>query len=173
MILHQSEFNADSMGEVAIEIREIIRNLVEDERALMFSIREIADNAIYHSGTGGGYCLIERSDDHLHVVIRDQGLGIHHHMQEAYGAIDERTAVQWAFQGVSGTADADRGIGLPAVLERTKTGIALLMETGGVAFVGVHGRGHLIGKSTQVMEGVMVTLTLSPQMLRTGAPGRL
>ena len=120
MILYQSEFNAGSMGKVAIEIRDVIRNLVEDERELMFSIRELADNAIYHSGRGGGYCLIERSDDHLHVVIRDQGLGIHNHMQEAYGAIDERTAVRWAFQGVSGTADADRGIGLPAVLDRTK-----------------------------------------------------
>ena len=170
MILYQSEFNAASVGKVATEIRDLIGDLVEDERALMFSIRELADNAVYHSGTGGGYCLIERSDDHLQVVIRDHGLGIHHHMQEIYGGIDERTAVQYAFGGVSGAVDADRDIGLPAVLERTKTGIGLLMETGGVAIVGVHGRGRVVGKSTQVVEGVIATLTLAPQMLRTGQP---
>ena len=44
------------------------------------------------------------------------------------------------------------------VLDYTTRGPTLLLETGGVAFVGVDGRGRVIGKSTQQVEGVLATL---------------
>ena len=69
--------------------------------ALIFCLKELADNAIRHSGAGGGLCLLEYSDDRLHVVIRDRGVGIHHRMREAYGVLGESTAVRWAFGGVA------------------------------------------------------------------------
>ena len=59
-----------------------------------------------------------------------------------------------------------RGIGLPLVLQRTETGIGLLLETGTVAFVGTQGEGYLIGKSTQGVEGVVATLNIPRWMLR-------
>ena len=166
MILYRREFDADSLGEVAMEIGGILRELVGDGRGPMFCIRELADNAIRHSGTGEGICLIERYEEHLHVVIRDGGLGIHHRMGEAYGVMSESTAVRWAFGGISGTTEDTREFGLPAVLGNTQAGMDLLLETGGVAYVGTQGHGHLIGKSTQEVQGVMATLTLPPQMLR-------
>ena len=58
------------------------------------------------------------------------------------------------------TADLDRGLGLKMVLDYTRRGRSLLLETGGVAFVGVEGRGRVIGKSTQKVEGVLATLPL-------------
>lgn len=168
MILYQSGFDAATVGTVAVEIRAVVQDLVEDEWAhtVLYMIRELVDNAVFHSGTNSGRCLMELSETHLHVVIRDRGWGIHHSLQQAYGTMDESTAVRWAFQGVSGTADDQRGIGLPSVLQRTETGIGLLLETGTAAFVGARGEGHLIGKSTQGVEGVAATLNIPRWMLR-------
>jgi len=168
MIRYQSGFDATTVGAVAVQIRQVIGDLVEGEWAhgVLYMIRELVDNAVFHSGTNGGDCLMELSETHLHVVIRDRGWGIHHSLQQVYGAIDESTAVRWAFQGVSGTADDQRGIGLPSVLQRTETGIGLLLETGTVAFVGTQGEGYLIRKSTQGVEGVVATLNISRWMLR-------
>lgn len=161
MILHQSKFDAASVGGMTMEIRDLIGGLVEDGRRLMIMVRELADNAIYHSGTGQGSCLVERSGGNLQVVVRDRGVGIHGSLRDLYADIDERTAVRWVFAGgVSATADPDRGLGLRMVLDYTRRGATLLVETGGVALVGVEGRGRLIGKSTQTVEGVIATLTL-------------
>ncbi len=169
MTLYQSGFDATTVGTVATQIRTVVGDLVEDEWAhtVLYMIRELVDNAVFHSGKDEGDCLMELSETHLHVLIRDWGLGIHHSLQQAYGAMDESTAVRWAFEGVSGTADDQRGIGLPSVLQRTETGIGLLLETGTAAFVGVGGEGHLIGKSTQWVEGVAATLNIPRWMLQS------
>lgn len=122
-------------------------------------VRELADNAVYHSGDGGGWCVVERSGDHVEVVIRDLGRGIHGSLFHLYPDIDEREAVRWVFRGgVSATADPDRGLGLKMVLDYTRQGRTLLLETGGVALVGVGGRARLVGKSTQRVDGVVATL---------------
>ncbi len=44
------------------------------------------------------------------------------------------------------------------VLSYTDTGANLLLETGGVAYVGIRGKGQLVGKSTQYVEGVTAML---------------
>ena len=88
-------------------------------------------------------------------------MGIHASLAERFGDINERDAVRRVFRGgVSATADPDRRIGLKMVLDHTRAGPSVLVETGGVAFVGVEGRGRLIGRSSQVVEGVTATLTL-------------
>lgn len=161
MILYESRFDAASVGGMTIRIRQLVRGLVEDSRRLVNMVRELADNAIFHSGEGGGYCLVERADSQLRVVVRDRGMGIHARLAELFADISERDAVRRVFRGgVSATADPDRGIDLKMVLDHTRQGPSVLVETGGVAFVGVGGRGRLIGKSSQTVEGVTATLTL-------------
>lgn len=60
--------------------------------------------------------------------------------------------------GVSVTGDPIRGLGLKMVLDYTQTGSTILLETGGVALVGINGQGRVIGKSTQQIKGVTATL---------------
>ena len=94
-------------------------------------------------------------------MIRDRGIGIRASLHDFYSDLNEREALRWVFGGgVSATADPDRGLGLRMVLEYTLRGPALLLETDGVAFVGIEGRGRVIGKSTQKVEGVLATLRL-------------
>ena len=157
--LYESEFDGDSIRGVMIAVGRLVDDMVDDGRRLMVMVRELADNAVFHSGEGGGWCAVERSGDHLAVVIRDRGIGIPESLHDLYSDLTEREALRWVFGGgVSATADPDRGLGLRMVLEYTGRGPALLLETGGVAFVGVGGRGRVIGKSTQKVEGVSATL---------------
>ena len=155
--LYESEFDADSIRGVMIAVGRLVDDMVDDGRRLMVMVRELADNAVFHSGEGGGWCAVERSGDHLAIVIRDRGIGIRESLHDFCSDLNER----WVFGGgVSATADPDRGLGLRMVLEYTLRGPPLLLETGGVAFVGIEGRGRVIGKSTQKVEGVLATLRL-------------
>ena len=170
-ILYESEFDAASIGEVMIEVGRLVTGRVDDGRRLMAMVRELADNAVYHSGEDGGWCAIEQSERHLTIVVRDRGIGIHRSLSDFYSDIGEREALRWVFGGgVSATADPDRGLGLRMVLDCTRQGPTLLFETGGVAFVGVDGRGRLIGKSTQRVDGVLATLRVPS--VRGPAAGR-
>ena len=158
-LLYEAEFDADSIRSVMVEVRQLVDDMVRDGPRLMTMVRELADNAVYHSGRGGGWCAVERSGQHLTVVIRDRGMGIRKSLRDFYSDLSEREALGWVFGGgVSATADPDRGLGLRMVLDYTTRGPTLLLETGGVAFVGVDGRGRVIGKSTQQVEGVLATL---------------
>ena len=158
-IIYESWFDTDSVGGVMIEVGRLVEDLVEDSHRLMIMVRELADNAVFHSGEGGGWCAVERSVHHLTIMIRDRGVGVRGSLRDLYPGIDERTAMQWVFGGgVSGLADPDRGLGLKMVLDYTGQGPTLLFESGGVAFVGVEGRGRVIGKSTQLVEGVIAGL---------------
>ena len=158
-VLYQSGFDSASVVPVMMAVGGLVETLVDDRRRLMVMVRELADNAVYHSGEGGGWCAVQRSGDHLEVVIRDRGQGIYGSLFHLYPDIDEREAVRWVFRGgVSATADPDRGLGLRMVLDYTHQGRTLLLETGGVALVGVAGRARLVGKSTRRVDGVVATL---------------
>ena len=158
-VLYEAGFDAASVGGVIMEAGGLVEGLVDDRRRLLIMVRELADNAVHHSGEGGGWCAVERSTNDLVVVVRDRGIGIHQSLRSLYSDIDERQAMRWVFGGgVSATNDPDRGIGLKMVLDYTRRGPTLLLESGGVAFVGVEGRGRVIGKSTQRVEGVVATI---------------
>lgn len=158
-VLHQSAFDHATVGAVMLKIGNLVGTMVDDPRRLLIMVRELADNAVYHSGEGKGWCAVERTGDHLQVVIRDRGQGIHGSLFHLYPDIDERQAVRWVFRGgVSATADPDRGLGLKMVLDYTQHGATLLLETGGVALVGSGGRARMVGKSTQRVDGVVATL---------------
>lgn len=79
-----------------------------------------------------------------------------------YPDMDERTALTAAFgMGDSGAFDdPDRGLGLGLVLDFTRSGGHLLLETGGLALLGIGGKSQVIGKSTQRVQGVVATLGL-------------
>ena len=136
--LYGSEFDGDSIRGVMIAVGRLVDDMVDDGRRLMVMVRELADNAVFHSGEGGGWCAVERSGDHLAVVIRDRGIGIRESLHDFCSDLNER----WVFGGgVSATADLDRRLGLKMVLDYTRRGRSLLLETGGVAFVAVEGMG--------------------------------
>ena len=118
-------------------------------------------------------CAVARSGDYLEVVVRDRGQGIHRSLHHLYADIDERQAVRWVARGgVSATDDPDRGPGLRMVLNFTKSDATLLLETGGVALIGIGGRARLVGKSTQRVDGVVATLRVPLAGERTAAPRR-
>ena len=122
-------------------------------------VRELADNALYHSGEDRGWCAVARSGDHLEVVVRDRGQGIHQSLHHLDSGIDERQAMRRVFRGqMSATAEPNRWPGMKSVLDFTQSGVTLLLETGGLAVVGVGGRARLVGKSTQRVDGVVATL---------------
>ena len=56
------------------------------------------------------------------------------------------------------------------VLDYTRQGASLLVETGGVAVVGAAGRARLVSKSTQRVDGVVATLRVPLAVsLRSGS----
>lgn len=157
-LLYRSKLDATDAGSMTAEIGDLIEGRVEEPRQLLNAVRELADNALFHSGADNGWCAVEEIDDQLAVTVQDQGMGIHQSMRRLYADIDERQALLLAFGGgVSATGDPIRGLGLKMVLDYTQTGAALLLETGGSAFVGTDGQGRVIGKSTQQIKGVTAT----------------
>lgn len=158
-LLHQWAFDHATVGGVMMEIGNMVGTMVDDRRRFMTMVRELADNAVHHSGEGKGWCAAERADYHLQVVVRDRGQGIHGSLFHLYPDIDERQAVRWVFGGgVPATAGPDRGPGLRKVLDYTRHGATLLLETGAVALIGAGGRARLIGKSTRRVDGVVAAL---------------
>ena len=168
-VFYQSIFDAASIGAVMREVGDLVETMTGDRRRLMIMVRELADNALQHSGEGRGWCAVARSDHHMEVVVRDCGQGIHRSLDHLCSGIDERQAVRWVVRGgVSATADPDRGLGLRMVLDYTQKGATLLLETGGVALIGIGGRARLVGKSTQRVDGVVATLRVPLADERTG-----
>ena len=124
-----------------VNLRQVVEDLVHDARRLVIVARELADNAIYHSGQGRGWCIVGKTEEYLVVTIRDEGVGIHATMRKAYPDLEEGLAVAAAFSGgVTSEAGPIRGLDLMMVLAYTETGANLLMETGSVAFVGIVNR---------------------------------
>ena len=163
-ILYRSRFDADTIGYVMIEIGDLLEGRVDNKRQLLNAVRELADNSLYHSGEGGGWCSVETIDNQLAVTVQDRGEGIHQSLRRLFANIDESQALRFAFGGgVSVTGDPVRELGLKLVLDYTQKGATLLLETGGAAFVGIDGKGQVIGKSTQRVEGVAATLCLPIQ----------
>ena len=160
-LVYRSDFDSDTVGEVIRGLGEAVSSMVDDSRGLLNAVRELADNAVFHSGVGHGWCIAEEADGSLAITIRDDGMGLHGSMKRNYPDIDEALAVRSAFRGgVSSTAGEARGLGLMMVLGYTNTGATLLLETGGTSFVGVGGKGHVLGKSTQQVQGVTATLSV-------------
>ena len=160
-VVYESGFDSDTVGQVIRRLGDTVEDLVDGKRRLLNSVRELADNAIFHSGAGRGWCIAEKEGSWLAVTVRDRGIGLHRSMKRYYPDIDESLAVSSAFRGgVTSTQGEARGLGLMMVIDYTATGARLLFETGGVAFVGVGGQGHILGKSTRVVEGVTATLAV-------------
>lgn len=158
VLLYRSRFDATNVGSMMVEIGDLIKGRAEEPRQFLNAVRELADNALFHSGAGNGWCAVEEIDDKLAVTVQDQGMGIHRSMRRLYAGIDERQALLFAFGGgVSVTGDPIRGLGLKMVLDYTQTGFTILLETGGAALVGINGQGRVIGKSTQQIKGVAAT----------------
>ena len=157
--LYQAEFDHGTVGGVLVALGDLVEGLVEDARRLVIVVGELADNALQHSGQDGGWCSVVTTENRLVVTIQDQGVGIHASMRRAYPDIEEGLAVAAAFSGgVTSEVGPIRGLGLMMVLSYTETGADLLLETGGVAYVGIGGRGQLVGKSTQHVDGVTAML---------------
>lgn len=158
-VLYRAEFDRRTVRGVLGALGGLVEGLVEDPRRLVIVVGELADNVLHHSGRDSGWCDVVATGDRLVVTIRDRGVGIHASMRRAYPDIEEGLAVTAAFSGgVTSEVGPVRGLGLMMVLSYTETGADLLLETGGVAYVGIGGKGRLVGKSTQYVEGVTAML---------------
>ena len=161
---YSSSFDAGSIRKVLSEVADALTGVGVEDRRLLICVRELMDNAVFHSGDAEGWGSVEGSQGAVSVTIRDRGMGIHQSLTAVYPDISERVAVQVAFgTGRSGAFDdPNRGLGLGLVLDLTSSGAELLLESGGVAFVGSGGEGHTVSKSSQFVEGVVATLTVFP-----------
>ncbi|MDE0131500.1 MAG: hypothetical protein OXQ32_04485 [bacterium] len=102
--------------------------------------------------------MAQQADEVISVTVQDRSVGIHRNMRAIDPDTGEREALTAAFgMGVSGAFD-DPDLGL--VLEFTRSGAHLLLETGGLAFLGIGGKSQVIGKSTQRVQGVVATLSV-------------
>lgn len=160
-VFYSSTFDGSNLPKVMKDLAEALGRVGVEDRRLLFCVRELADNAIYHSGRNGGWCMAQDAEDVISVTVQDRGVGIHHSIRGACPDLDERSALMAAFgMGVSGAFDdPDRGLGLGLVLEFTRSGAHLLLETGGLAFLGIDGKNQVIGKSTQRVQGVAATVS--------------
>ena len=172
--VYRSTFDGRTLPDVMKDLAGALAGLGVEDRRLLFCVRELADNAIFHSGRNGGWCMAQQADEAISVTVQDRGVGIHQNMRAGYPDIGERAALTAAFgMGVSGAFDdPDRGLGLGLVLEFTRSGAHLLLETGGVAFLGIGGNSQVIGKSSQRVQGVVATLSIPlPTLVCRNASG--
>ena len=149
--LYESEFCADNVTNVTAAVQSLAKDHhTPDPRQLVTMVRELADNALYHSGRYQGRCRVGViGAAEFAVEIRDWGVGIHHSMMRRYPGIDKASALAAAFgDNVSSESlcDPNRGLGLTMVLAHTETGANVLLESGNLAYVGNGGSGRLVSK---------------------------
>ncbi|MXX65010.1 MAG: sensor histidine kinase [Acidimicrobiia bacterium] len=157
---NRSWFDSATLPPVIESVRSALAEVGVEDRRLQIGIRELADNALHHSGQGEGWCQAEHLGERVAVTVQDRGIGIRRSMATRYPDIDDRSALLTAFgMGVSGAFDdPDRGLGLGLVLQYTRSGAYLLLESEGQAYIGSGGQGQVVGKSTQKVPGVTVTI---------------
>lgn len=149
-VFHRSRFDSTTLPKAMASLAEALAGVGLGDRRLLVCVRELADNAIHHSGQGGGWVQAELSDGFTAVTVQDCGVGVHRSMTAMY----PDPGVRRAFD------DPDRGLGLGLVLQYTRSGAHLLLESGGLALVGSDGDAQVIGKSTQLVQGVVPTLVV-------------
>ncbi len=158
-------FSAADITDVMSQVRDVARDHdVPDRRRLVTMARELAENALYHSGEGGGVCKAGMiGDGEFGIEVRDEGKGIHASMLQQYPGIDEASALTAAFGGnVSSMSEQDpnRGLGLTMVRDYTEAGANLLLESGNLAYAACGGSGRLISIRPRYVQGVRAVLTL-------------
>ena len=144
------------------------KQLPVDIGSLTEVVVELADNAIVHSGDGGGWCSVQLGDcpcDRLTVVIADRGVGIPFRVNQAVEDrnLDDHQALLLAFERrFSSTGDPHRGFGLNIALDYTGRvpGSVLTLESGHAALAATEGRGRLLSKGARRVQGVRVRLSV-------------
>ena len=163
--MFKSTFSAADITDVMSQVRDVARDHdVPDRRRLVTMARELAENALYHSGEDGGVCKAGMiGDGEFGIEVRDEGKGIHASMLQQYPGIDEASALTAAFGGnVSSMSEQDpnRGLGLTMVRDYTEAGANLLLESGNLAYAACGGSGRLISTRPRYVQGVRAVLTL-------------
>lgn len=92
-------------------IEKIDRNSLS---AIEFSLNEVLDNAINHSGTSECFVSIYNTSDVIEFIVIDEGMGIKRSIQKHYPNLrgDINCIKESIKEGVSGTGEYGRGNGL-------------------------------------------------------------
>ena len=77
VVIFRSTFSAADITDVMSQVQDVAREHdVPDRRRLVMMVRELAENALYHSGEDGGVCKAGMiGDDQFVVEVRDEGRG--------------------------------------------------------------------------------------------------
>lgn len=163
MILFQSRFSSLDVDDVLSSAHDAWSEVdhVLDIEAVLHVVEELMDNAVRHSGLGGGSLLIEQVADSVLARVEDVGVGIHHRM----AAGSEEQSVALAFQpGPEGTSTGSptRGGGLVLAVRYTALvpDMALCLQSGQAVYTAEGGRGYLATGSGDVHQGVLVDIVV-------------
>lgn len=126
-----------------------------------------ADNAVQHSGEGGGWWSVrEFAQPHqlLAVVIADRGVGIPHRVNQSVDrTLDDYQAMLLACRPrFSSTGDVHRGYGLTIAVDFTArvSGSVFSLESGMAAYAATGGVGRVLSKGTRPVKGVIARLSV-------------
>lgn len=150
------------------------RQLPIDIGSLTEVVVKLGDNAIVHSGDGGGSCSVQLGDrpgKRLTVVIADRGVGIPARVNQMVEdrVLDDHQALLMAFERrFSTTGDPHRGFGLNIALDYTGRvpGSALTVESGHAVLAASEGTGRLLSKGARRVQGFRARLSVP--RLRSG-----
>lgn len=119
----------------------------EDAKAVFQSISEVTQNVIQHSGLEGGWAAMQVLPDgnnrEITFAIADCGRGLKESLSAANDVADHQDAIAQAFQeGVSGTGEPHRGMGLADLEQRVtgKKGIIRVWTGDASAAIRINGR---------------------------------
>lgn len=130
-----------------------------DIDTLLGVMEELMENAVEHSGEGGGAVALLRFGDTVTARVEDSGVGIHHNM----AAGSEGLSVERAFQpGPVGTSTKTgyRGGGLVMAVAATAQvpGLILHLQSGATGYAAANGQGYANGGRGDFHQGVLVEL---------------
>ncbi len=169
-ILYEAAFDAVGVDEIESKLWEFasVDKWPVDIGALVEAVVELADNAVLHSGEGGGWCSMQqghRPHDHLTVVIADRGVGIPHRVNQVTDPpkLDDYDAMLLAFEPrFSSTQDAYRGFGLNLASDFTERASRAVfsLESGHAVYAAESGRGRVLSRGSRPVKGVIARISV-------------
>lgn len=169
-VLYETAFDGGTVDEMEDALWRLVSKgeWPVDVQAFTEVIVELADNAILHSGEGGGWCSLQHSDrpdERLNAVITDCGVGIPHRVNQTIEdqILDDYQAMTKAFQRrFSSTGDPHRGFGLNIALDYTGRvpGSVFTVESGHAVYAATGGNGRVLSKGARVIRGVIARLSV-------------
>ena len=161
MILYSAAFDERTLGRALEAVCDIWAEVDDhlDVVTVLRAVEELADNAIAHSGRGGGDIVLRRKGDSVVVQVEDQGVGIHYRMAED---TEEQSVAKAFLPGPEGTSTSSstRGGGLVLVVQYTavEPGMTFCLYSGHACYTARKGQGRLATGSGDFHQGTLAEI---------------